>query len=181
MKLQKKHIIYATVIGAALAAWGIDAIFFESSPGVSQVAAGPAPVSEPPSPHPSALTEMDSTPRWLCERLRDWSARNPIDPSQARDIFSVPASWAPAHPASAASVASLNTRSAEDFRREHHLTAVVVSGSGGKALVDGKFLAIGQTIAGCRLLAVSNERADFIAPDGRRFHLLIGPEEKSEK
>jgi hypothetical protein len=66
---------------------------------------------------------------------------------------------------------------AEDFQRDHHLTAVVLGAAGGNAaVIDGRLLRIGQSVGGCRLKSVSSGCADLVGPDGREFRVLIGPE-----
>jgi hypothetical protein len=182
MKLQKKHIIYGGILAAALLAWGVDAMFFEPSSTSSPETAAAAsllPSNAPSGPSVAATAAKAFEPQWLSRKLRDWSANNLVDPQNVRDAFALPSSWSWLR--SAAPTTAPAARPAEDFGREHHLTAVMVSGKNASALVDGRLLRIGESIGGCRLIEASKGRADFITPDGTHFHLLIGPEEKSEK
>jgi hypothetical protein len=180
MKIGKKQKIYGSVLGAALVAWGVDAMFFESpeTPNREVASAAVAPraqaAPEPVSSTAVPVVAQEDSNQWLGSRLRDWSEKNPDATNQVRDIFSPPASWIPQKPAAPPPAPG---KVAEDFRRDHHLTAVVLGASGGSAVIDGRLLHIGQTVGGCRLKAVSSGCADLLGPDGREFRVLIGPED----
>ncbi len=181
MKIEKKHKIYAGLVGAALVAWGIDAVFFESSPASNSPVAEAAVVATPKSdPAPAgavssvaAESREPNSGQWLGERLSAWSEKNPDAVEKVRDIFSTPASWVPQR---AAAPQPAPVKVAEDFQRDHHLTAVVLGASGGSAVIDGRLLRVGQSVGGCRLKSVSSGCADLLGPDGREFRVLIGPE-----
>ena len=175
MRIQKKHKIYAAIVGAALAAWGVDSYFFESAPvpPADTAAAAPAPAHDAPAgPSP----EQPSAPNWLAHQLLTWSHNNPVSAESSRDAFSIPASWVSVHPTAAPTTQPAVSRTAQDFQREHHLTAVIVGRGTGSVLIDGSLLHVGQTIGGCRLISVSKGCADFAAQDGARFRLLISHE-----
>ena len=177
MKISKKQKIYGSVLGAALVAWGVDAMFFESpeAPNREGASAAVAPRAQAaPEPVPSTaapVVAQEDSSQWLGARLREWSEKNPDATDQVRDIFAPPASWITQKPAPTPG------KAAEDFRRDHHLMAVVLGASGGSAVIDGRLLHIGQTVGGCRLKSVSSGCADLVGPDGREFRVLIGPED----
>jgi hypothetical protein len=181
MPIQKKHKIYAALVAAALVAWVIDAMFFgpseSSTPSAAAAAtvarpnAESAPAAVPPSARPEAFQEHVT--QWLGAQLRAWSEKNPDAIDQVHDMFSTPASWVSQRPVPTPPAPG---KVAEDFQREHHLTAVVLGASGGSAVIDGRLLRVGQTVGGCRLTAVSSGCADLVGPDGREFRVLIGPE-----
>ena len=180
MKISKKQKIYGSVLGAALVAWGVDAMFFESpeTPNREAASAAVAPKVEV-TPEPAAATAapvvaQEDSQQWLGSRLREWSEKNPDATDQVRDIFSPPASWGLQKPVAPPPSPG---KVAEDFRREHHLTAVVLGQSGGSAVIDGRLLHIGQSVGGCRLKAVSSGCADLADPDGHDFRVFIGPED----
>jgi hypothetical protein len=182
MRIEKKHKIYAGLVGAALVAWGIDATFFQP-PAANVPAAGAAVAPQGPDVRPalpSAVSSSDSPAdegnKWLATRLRAWSAKNPGAMNDVRDVFSAPGSWAPQKSIPVTAPPQTAEKIVEAFRREHHLTAVILDGSGGSALIDGRLLHVGQSVGGCRLRAVSRGCADWVAPDGREFRVLIGPE-----
>ncbi|HEY8749432.1 MAG TPA: hypothetical protein VIM11_15715 [Tepidisphaeraceae bacterium] len=185
MQFQKKHKIYAALVGAALVAWGIDAMFFESAPSGPPVAsaATQADAIGPPAPSaeakPTPKTDGDS--KWLAAQLQVWSAKSTFDLESVRDVFATPVSWAP--PKMEAVAPSKSTEKiSSDFQRQHHLTAVVLGSSGGSALIDGRLLHIGQSVAGCRLISVSSGCADLSGPDGQTFRIVIGSDDgKSPK
>ena len=175
MKISKKQRIYGGLLGAALVAWGVDAMFFESSESPNREAASAAVVPKgeaAPEPVSPVVTQEDSG-QWLGAKLRDWAEKNPDATDQVREIFSPPPSWVAQKPVTPPP----SGKAAEDFRREHHLMAVVLGASGGSAVIDGRLLHIGQTVGGCRLKAVSSGCSDLVGPDGHEFRMLIGPED----
>ena len=187
MPMEKKHKIYAGLVGAALLAWGVDAAFFgpPAAPGAAGGTATAAPVPAPeaavtmPVPPPDVCAKGRDD-RWLSGRLRAWAAENPTDPAGVRDVFTPSAAWAEglrAKPAAAAATAAPGAAAAE-FSRAHRLTAVVLAADGGgSAVIDGRLLRVGQSVGGCRLVAVRGGSADLIAPGGERFRVFIGTEE----
>jgi len=179
MHIEKKHKIYAALVGAALFAWGIDAVFFESSPTGPAIAAASA---TPPAGPETAKTPAASSEaaglnmnRWLADQLQGWSTRNPGALEEVHDVFSASTSWAKRQPAPSPP-AKTSDNVAQDFQRLHRLTAVVLTTRGGSALIDGHLLHIGQTVDGCRLVAVASGCADLAAPDGKTFRIVIGTE-----
>jgi len=182
MRFEKKHKIYAGLVGAALLAWAIDAAFFgPAAPAGSPAAASAA--ASPNAPEPSIVPQQAPVAapeirndKWLSDRLRDWSKNNPIDPAQVRDVFSPPVSWTkPSAPTpTSLPVATI----AQEFTRNHHLSAVVLSTAGGSAaVIDGRLLHVGQTVGGCRLVGVRRGSADLLGPDGQQFRVVIGTED----
>jgi hypothetical protein len=181
MRMEKKHKIYCGLVGAALAAWVVDATCFQ--PGAADVPAAVAAVAPPAVEAKGLATPVaqgsdpagEDTNQWLTARLRAWSARNPDAAEGVRDVFSAPASWVPQKAQQAVAPPKVDEKVAETFAREHHLTAVVLGASGGSALVDGRLLHVGQVLGGCRLKSVSRGCADWVAPDGREFRVFISP------
>lgn len=193
MAIQKKHKIYAGLVGAALAAWGIDAAFFGGGP-----VANPAPASAavPPAPSPPRGVGVEASradaqadrrdDAWLAARLRAWAAENPPGASEVRDVFRPSDAWATelqgrrAAPAAAPAPAD-GASAAAEFARSHRLTAVVLTasgaaagGGGGSAVIDGRLLRVGQAVGGCTLVGVRAGSADLLSPAGDRFRVVIG-------
>jgi hypothetical protein len=175
MRIEKKHKIYAGLIGAALAAWAVDANFLrpqEAGPR-SAAAAMPKPQEESAAAPPSS-EDRAMTSKWLADRLAVWGRQNPPDTGPQRDIFSAPQSWSKQLAAPATQPTST---SAMAFQREHHIAAVIVNSRGGSILIDGRLVRVGQSIGGCKLIAVGQKQADFVAPDGQSFRLTVTSEE----
>jgi hypothetical protein len=181
MRFEKKHKIYAGLVGAALVAWGIDAVFFESasSPGPAAGAAVATQESTSGAPLPqTAHLAQGRDDRWLSDRLRAWSAEHPSDPAAVRDIFAPSSSWAAWSRQTAAPATAPAGTAASEFKRAHHLSAVVITPSGrASAVIDGQLLRVGQSVGGCRLVAVGSGSADLITPDGEQFRIISGTDE----
>ena len=56
---------------------------------------------------------------------------------------------------------------AEKFRRAHRLTATLLNGQLSQAMVDGRFITLGQALDGFRLTAVSSTTATFESADAK--------------
>jgi hypothetical protein len=176
MRIEKKHKIYAGLVGTALAAWAIDAMFLRPvAPAPETAAAAQVPQPSADLAHPAIASKSDSTTtdKWLAERLTAWSSHNPPDSNRGRDVFSAPASWG--KQLAAPSTQPTNT-SAMVFKRDHHITAAMLDPRGGSILIDGRMVRAGQSIGGCRLVSVSQGRADFLASDGEQFSMAVGAE-----
>jgi hypothetical protein len=177
MHIEKKHKIYAGLVGAALLAWGIDATFFESAPAGPATAAASTTPPTTPEAITAATTSGDSTgidsAKWLSDQLALWSKRNPSALDDVRDVFSASTSWAKPQPQAAVPTKTAE-KLAEDFQRQHHLMAVVLSAGAGSALIDGNLLRVGQSVDGCRLISVASGCADLTTPQGQTFRIVIG-------
>lgn len=175
MRIEKKHKIYAGLIGTALAAWAVDATFLRpDDAGPRRAAAATAPVQQDsvviaaPAQHPSE--DLSASSKWLADRLTAWSRQKAAESEFQRDIFSAPQSWS--RQLAAPATQPVNT-SAIVFQRDHHIAAVIVNSRGGSILIDGRLVRVGQSVAGCRLVAVAQGRADFVAPDGQGFRMTV--------
>jgi len=178
MRIQKKHKVYAGLVGTALAAWAVDAMFLRPEtgrPSAAAAAASPqsAEVIEKP---PASGDDATVANQWLADRLAVWSRENPAAQNRTRDVFGAPLSWA--RQLAAPSTQPV-TASATIFKRDHHIAAVILDPRGGtirsgSIMIDGRLVRVGQSIGGCRLVAVSQGRAAFIAADGERFTMAAG-------
>lgn len=172
MKLGTKQKAYGAVLALAVTGFIVDRLFF--TPAESAAANVPA-------AHPAAATAGESAPAlaatpsagdaqaapagWLAERLR---AAAPATPdNNLRDVFAVPASWRPvARSAPVAAPSPVKPQLlGEQFRREHHLIAVLIEGRNGRAVVDGQLVPVGGSVAGFRLVAVTPRSAQFMHGD----------------
>jgi hypothetical protein len=175
MKFGIKQKAYCAVLGLAVAGFFVDRLFF--TPAESEAAnLGPAQTSAAPgpsrSPSGSALAapagESEAVPAgWLAERIR--AAAPVAADNELRDVFVAPVGWRPAPkvvvataPAPAAPKRQLL---GEQFRREHHLIAVLIEGRIGRAVVDGQLVPVGGTVAGFRLVSVDRRSALFTHGD----------------
>ena len=180
MRIEKKHKIYAGLIGTALAAWAVDAMFLRpDDAGPRRAAAATAPTQQENAPIVAAPAqrsgdELSASSKWLADRLTVWSRQKASDSESHRDVFSAPQSWS--RQLAVPATQPVNT-SAIVFQREHHIAAVIVNSRGGSILIDGRLVHVGQSVAGCRLVAVAQGRADFVAPDGQNFRMTVATEQ----
>lgn len=111
-----------------------------------QLHATPAPVVEQEDvavPRTAPVVVPASTMLSVAARL------NQLPRTEVRDAFATLATAAPAQ--SEVSVA--------DFKGKYHLTAVILSGSQAKAMINGSLVRIGQTIDGYTLLSLDRSSA----------------------
>jgi hypothetical protein len=179
MLIEKKHKIYAGLIGAALAAWAVDANFLRPGEAGPQAAAGASAPKQQDQPAlslaaPHAPEDAAVTSKWLADRLTVWGRQNSSDAERQRDVFAAPQSWSRQLTAPVATQPTNTT--ALSFQRDHHIAAVIVNSKGGSILIDGRLVRVGQSIGGCKLTAVGPGRADFVTPDGQQFRMTVASE-----
>jgi hypothetical protein len=155
------------VLAIAAAGFVVDRVFF--TPASAEAAAAPkvvlAPVAaELPAAAPIATTAPAIPAGWLAERLRTATAGSDND-NTPRDVFAAPASWRPAPKVVAAVATPKPQLFAEQFRHDHHLTAVVIDGRHGRAVVDGQLVAVGDSIDQFRLTTLTRQSARFVHGD----------------
>ena len=98
----------------------------------------------------------------LANRLRQIAGEATSgDGAVIRDAFTPPASWVPADGEQrAGSEAAL---AVEEFKRDHKLEAVLVTGDQRCAVINGQTVYVGQTVQGYRLVSVQERSAEFRA------------------
>ena len=136
--------------------------------------AGPAPAA-PAVQVPAAKQTVTSPERpSLGERLAALAKARGVDPAASRDAFALQELWLsqlkkPAPEARPESRPESPPPSAPPavFASKHKLTAVMMTGQGGSAIVDGKMLRMGQEVGGHKLIGLkASGRAVFQACDG---------------
>jgi hypothetical protein len=169
MKLGTKQKAYGAVLALAVTGFVVDRLFFTpaESSAANVPAAHPSPAEPAPAPSASPITgDAQAAPAgWLAERLR---AAVPATPgNDLRDVFAVPASWRPVAKSApvAAPSAARPQLLGEQFRREHHLMAVLIEGRNGRAVVDGQLVPVGGNVAGFRLVRIDPRSAQFTRGD----------------
>lgn len=167
MKLGKKQAAYGAVLGLAAVAFVVDRVFF--TPESAEASSRPAAVEKPAAGEASEVSPASSASAsaapaipagWLAERFRN--AGGSDEPT--RDVFAVPACWRPA-PKVVAVVAATPSKPkllGGAFRRNHHLTAVLIETGNSRAVVDGNLVCIGGSIDGFRLVSLTRQAARFI-------------------
>ena len=106
----------------------------------------------------------------LAAKLRELGSSEALDPGQARDAFRPSQTWlaelCPPKPEPVAKPRAI----AKPAEPVHHLTAVILASDGGRAIVDGKCLRVGQELNGMKLISVA-KRSAVLELNGKRVAL----------
>jgi hypothetical protein len=178
MVLSRKAKVYLGVLPLAVVALLVDRLVLDGGkPGPEQASAAPmaarptkpsalqpAPVAAVPAPAPPA-------PSPPLGRLAALMRGRQIDPQHVRDAFAPAPSWLPPAPEPPAPKAP-EPKKLPDFQDRHELTAVIMGPQGARAIVDGKCLAVGQTLDGMKLISIGRKTAVF-AGGGVRAELAM--------
>lgn len=164
MQLSKQHKIYAAILGLAVAALAADQ-FVMAPPPAEEVAAAPVTPqrTERKPAAPSTMPAVASAPAEagnaaIAQRLKTVAAQQGA-PTTAADAFTPSTSWVHVPEKKQEAAVSPDIELAKQFLRQHRLTAVMKSGGGGIAVIDGKPYKPGQQIDGFRLASVGERSA----------------------
>src|SRR5579862_698933 len=172
MAIGKKQKFYGGALVLALLAFVVDRCFFSpASASAKPIAAVPAiiapvaPQAAAPNKIPASKAAVSPSADDLTD-LSDFSSRvraAATDPSP-RDPFAPTGAWLERIERKARQ----GKAGASDlFRNHHHLSACMVGGQSGFAIVDGKTVAIGQSIDGFRLIAIHEQSVEFESAQDR--------------
>jgi hypothetical protein len=160
MRISKERKIYAVLVGVA--AVGLGAVFFNLAPGApaAEAAAGTVDAQSKPvaDPSTSALDSGNTNFLSLASKLKSFGTSYKI--SGRVDAFKPGSAWLVAKPAANIAVAA---RAVDAFKGAHQLSAVLVAGWSSHAIVDGRTFAIGQSLDGYKLVAITPKTAVFQA------------------
>ncbi len=160
MRISRERKIYAVLIGAA--AVGLGAVFFISGPGAKMTEAAAAAVEPETKPLAKATTEPadgGNSLLSLASKLKSFETSHKID--IPADAFKPSSIWAAARPK--VDVAIATTQAVDAFKGTHQLSAVLVAGTRSEAIIDGRTVALGQTVDGYKLAAVTPKTAMFVS------------------
>jgi hypothetical protein len=159
MALAKRQKAFVAIFFLGLVALVVDRVFLRPQGGAGKAAADSfamyaVPISPAEnSPSPSAEAQNPS----VAERLgRVWPDREP-NGVETRDPFSLGGSWLANTEVSSPAAAD----SAAAFARTHPLVAVAMNGRQSHALVNDRFLTLGDQIDGFTLVSVGAKSAVF--------------------
>lgn len=158
MMLTKQHKIYLGILGVAALGLVIDRTLLGPSEAVAESAEDlvVTPSADEGFEHTSGT--LPSSSDSLAQKLLSIKAASHIDPLNVNNAFT---------PAWIASVTTATAQIdnqailAEEFAATHRLTAVMGTGPGGYAIIDGKCLRVGQELDGMRLTSVGDRTAVF--------------------
>lgn len=176
MKLSTKQKVYASILGLGVTGLIVDRVVLLPQESAAQLAVPVAaavalstPVIEAARQLVSASVLSTSTVSIADELDRVAEARG-FDLVRVPDAFQPSSSWSTGQMETEAPAPD---RSAvERFKQDHTLTAVMVTESKGYAIIDGKFLLIGQEMDGFTLVAVG-DRSVVLESTEARVELTI--------
>jgi hypothetical protein len=155
MKITTKKKVYTALLAVGLAGLWLDKGFGGASPAdASPATAELAPADGAAPGFRSAATGVS-----LVSELKGMSSGN-FDPLSAHDAF-VPAKYWTAACINAATPTHAQT-TASEFQRDHRLSALMLSGHGGQAIINGQLVRVGHTIDGFKLVAIGPNRATLL-------------------
>ena len=175
MKLTKERKVYLGILAVGLVALVADRVFLGGGgvpPSSAEAAATPlviGPIAQLPQARaPGTASAWPKQPNVsIADRLAAVATTEGINTSEVKDAFGPSAAWLAQLRPSADRPSGLPLDLAEAFCQRHRLTAVMVQGGGGKAIVDDKCLAVGEKIDGFALVAVEHNSAVFACGDRR--------------
>lgn len=172
MALSNAHKVLFAVLALAVLALLIDWLFLggdatHPSAASASVGAPPAETAVPPAPPPEPTAVADAKPDadgpLLADRLRTAARTLGLDPTNTREAFAPSEDWLP----ELRLPGPPQRDPAEDFARQHRLTSVILIGTGGSAVVDGRAVRVGQELDGFRLVRLTSAGAVFQAGDSQ--------------
>lgn len=181
MSLGKARRLYISVLGLALSGLLVDRLVFsrpgESGPGADALIAGVE----------SALgvSGAQASPVGLisvAQRLAEVARAQGVEGGPVRDAFSAPWKRGPiagAGPDEPGEDAGGDVSG--DFAQRHELSAVLLGGGGGCAVISGRLVRVGETLDGLRLLRVDEDRAVFGDGPTRAVLTLAAPQVKGSR
>jgi hypothetical protein len=184
-KSSRERNVFIGILGVALMGLGVDRVFLGSGatgPAAASAAAAEAFAADPfsdaidvqftePADEPEPLTSA------LAGRLEDFAQRGQREVGDLPDVFEPSASWRSTS-SSDGDGASRPASASEAFQAAHRLTAVMLSDSNPGAVVDGRFLRIGQALDGFILTSV-NERSALFKAEHEQAELALDPQPQS--
>lgn len=175
MKLSKRQKSGVAVLAIALLALVADRALLGggSVPAGASASSNEAPAEyipgavDPPDPNLEPPTIR------LAQRLETlWSERN-LDRSQARNVFSLPASWlADVRPATPVDRPPPEQDAVTVFTTNHQLRGVLITDQARCVTVNDHVLRLGDELDGFKLVAIEEDSATFEA-DGRQVSLRL--------
>jgi len=176
MKLTQRQKIYVLVLIVAAVALLVDQVFLGGG-GEPTDQAMAQPAGEPVAEAPTAVAlatpagPIGTHRRSVADRLARYVEAHAAHSAAIRDAFLPAPSWM-AELSPEISDDDKARRSAEAFKQQHRLMAVLTGTGGGTAIVDNKCLRIGETLDGFSLQSVGTHSAVFVM-EGERVELTL--------
>ena len=173
MKISKKQRISICILVVAVAALVADRTVLrpgDATPAKAGAAEGAAAGDLPSAANPETQASEGSS---LAARLRELASSEDFASGEVRDAFKLSQTWSaelcPPKPKPRRARPRGRAKPAEPV---HQLTAVILANDGGRAIVDGKCLRVGQELNGMKLISVS-KRSAVLEFKGKRVELTL--------
>ncbi|MBL7133359.1 MAG: hypothetical protein ISS78_04620 [Phycisphaerae bacterium] len=116
-----------------------------------------------------SLSERPTTGRCkLADRLEEIAAKHRLELTDVKDAFRPGRSWIAQVPKKKAQLpAKTDQAKAERFVKNHRLQAVVVADRHSSAIINGRYLTIGQEMDGFKLVAVNKNSVVMVSQGAR--------------
>ena len=174
MKLTKEKRVYGAVLGIAVAALAADRLFGagdQGGPSSADASAYAAPASAPGAASTAAATPAPTgAVVSVAEQLASLDQRAVLDTGYTKNAFET---WKTEPDRAAAPPTPAATALVDQFRQGHHLTGVLIASPRAFAVVDGKMIAVGQSIGGVKLVSVTQRTVTWQLQDGPQFVMPI--------
>ncbi len=167
MTLTKSQSVYVAIMVIAVGALLIDRTLLQPEPAQAAALQYAIPPSERDPVDLEAPRSEGPAPRQvaIARKLEQIAEQRGLDPTGVIDAFRPSPMWLALGEVPVAPVET--GLLAERFRKAHTLTAVMGSGDGGWAIVDGRTLFIGRVLDGFTLVSVGRRSAILESGDAR--------------
>ena len=188
MKVTLQQKISFGVLGLAAIAFVIDRATSSPTPAAAHAMINPGAKVGPaaraaaakPAASNSAISDGLVSLASFSQRLQQAADAEHVDAAHANDAFVPSTQWVGARQENDADAAE-RLAAANHFREKHKLLAVMLSGRGGIALLDGKPLRPGQSIDGFKLSELHERSAVFTSGKMQVLLNVVAPTTASEK
>jgi len=182
MSITKRKVAIAAVLAIAVCVLIVDrALIDPSATGPEQAAAAAEPVEEFDVPDVAKLPLHPPSPaedrkQTLSDWLQAYATRQRLDVLSVGDAFKPSESWGIGHkpdPKPPPPPPEPEVKEAPKPPKPRRLTATVVTGTGGIAIINGQCFHVGQLLDEMRLVSVKQGSATLKAPDGRLVTIYL--------
>jgi hypothetical protein len=167
MKVTKKHKIYGVVLLLGLSALGADRTIL--TPKESSAAETPTALLIKPAEATAAPLQTQSLASPLenpvSRKLKSLGVSLKLSDAETKDAFEPPVAWT--------GVSANSNKTVESFAQAHRLSGVLVGAKGSRAMIDGKLVAVGQSLDGYKLVSVSPAGSAVFASNNQEITLRI--------
>jgi len=175
VKLSKRQKPAVAVLAILLLALAVDRVLLDGGNVPAGASASSTQAQAEPIADAEDPAEINSEPPTirLAQKLEALWSQKGLDTSQARDVFSLPASWlTDVRPATPVDGPAQEQDAATVFAANHQLRGVLATDQARCVTVDDRVLRLGDELDGFKLVAIEEDSVTFEA-DGRQVTLRL--------